>query len=203
MSEINNKQKYYLSRFLEETYNLPIESVSKHINEEYDVPENIQDLEFVKNRSIHARSETVHRYNPEFIAKSEYLNEYIKFHLGSVPGTKEGYIKQLDVPEENRFKVRENPNLVFGAYMKDEDIENLNSEILSTVGDLSSYNEDINNDRLQDVLKLCYALFRYSINEGSTADIKSYSLALYSVSSTESYSVQLCQNAEEQYVRRY
>lgn len=158
---ISPRDKEGLAIILSRYYNENITDIYSLIDED-SLPRDIRDFEFINDR----RSKCNSNLTDEFIAQMEYLNDIYRTHLFNPPSVKDAYIKQEEIPDENRYKLRESRNYTIGSYIGDKQVNRLKVRIENQIDVLESELESCDiSDSAFNIYYLIFAICRYTMDK--------------------------------------
>lgn len=170
-SDLTRSEKEMVLSFLESYYDVSRERIDELIVDEF--PDNPRDLEFVRDKIIYNSDETVGTLSDEFYARNEYLRDILTLNFTHPPGFRDGYIKQPELSDQNRFKARENPNIATVNLVSDDEYDDLMTRIGDQVSILKS---ELDNCELEDEVELQFrlvlALLEYSVDTKRSVNIQ-------------------------------
>jgi len=165
-------EKRELLSFLETKYDIPRERLHDFVDISK-LPEEIDDLSFVKRKMIYESDEDVGRLTDEFNARIEYLDEFLNLNFNHPPDTRDGYISQSEIKDEMAHRARENPSLVTNRLVDDREYEDLLGRLDEQLDFLEEeLAECETTEELANQIRLPIALIRYSVESENSADIR-------------------------------
>lgn len=192
--EIISEKREILS-FLENRYDIPRERLYDSVNVEK-LPDDINDLSFVKRKMIYSSDESVGSLTDEFYSRITYIDDLIRLNFDNPPGFRAGYINQSEIKDDMVHRAKRNPNLVTSSLVSEEQYESL----IERLGDQLDFLErEVANcettEELTNQIRLLLAVMRYCLETGNSANIKNGFRALSYLTSNHNVSLGRHQHA--------
>lgn len=160
---VSPRDKEGLAIILSRYYNKNIKDIYDLIDED-NLPSDICDLELINNK----RSKRNSNLTDEFVAQMEYLHNIYQTHLFNPPSVKDAYIKQEEIPDKNKYKLRDSRNYTIGSYIEDQQINNLKSRIENQIDVLESELESCDiSESAFNLYHLIFTVCRYTVDNNN------------------------------------
>jgi hypothetical protein len=169
---MNPIEKKILLEFLESYYDIPRHRLDNSLKKEYFRTE-IEELDFIEKRSLSQKEDSDSKLSDEFYSRTKYICELVNLNMKNPPRSRDGYIKQIDITDDGRRKVKENPQIVTKRITSDKSYNKLLNRIENQIEFL---NEELSNckvsENLRRQVRLILSFITYCIRNGSSADIQ-------------------------------